>query len=176
MNILIFLLFALFVSSLGVNAVSFSSDFLVNNTIELVAGSSRIYNLYLQNPTDQEIGIKIDYDKTFMKILDYREIYTLAPKEVAYKISFNVTAPNTPGIFQVGYTVSEVEPAGSGGGVPIRLKINRNFNLKIIKNPQKFYINYGYSAYAAIIIAFLLYVFWKNRNKKISTRKRKKFL
>ena len=174
MKLIIFLLFVLFIISLGANAIGFSSDFLVNSTMELMVGTSRIYNIYLQNPTDQEASLKVDYDKTYMKISNYQEIYTLAPKEVAYKISFNVTAPDTPGTFEVGYTVSEVEPAG-GGGVPIRLKINRNFNIKITKNPKQFYINYEYLAYAVIIIAFSAYVFWEKKWKKPKRRKAGKF-
>lgn len=154
----IFLLLAIVILSLKVNAISVASDYLVNNTLELIKGESKIYGIRLQNPTDSEVGIKLDYDQSIMKLADYKEVYILPPQTIGYRISFNVTAPKTPGIYTVGYTVSEVEPSGSGG-LPIRLKINRNFNLKVIEDPNKFHIDYARVAYISIllIIAFALF-------------------
>ena len=140
MRCIIFLLFILVIASFKVNAISVVSDYLANDTLELIRGTSKIYGIRLQNPTENEVGIKLDYDATFMKVIDYKEVYTLAPKEIGRSILFNVTAPKEPGLYRVGYTVSEVEPSG-GGGLPIRLKINRNFNLRIIEDPNKFHIS-----------------------------------
>lgn len=175
MKVAILLLLALVLVSLEVNAIAVASDYLANGTLELIEGSSKIYSIRLQNPTDNEVGIKLDYDKTFMKVVDYKGVYTLQPKETGYKILFNVTALQKPGEYIVGYTVSEVEPSG-GGGLPIRLKINRNFKLKIVKAPNKFHINYDYVAVAVIVLVFLLYAFRKKRAMKHSRAKPKKFL
>lgn len=169
-----FLLF-LAILSLEVSAIAVASDYLVNDTLELIEGTSKIYSIRLQNPTTYEVGIKLDYDKTFMKVIDYKDVYTLAPKETGYRVLFNVTAPKEPGIYKVGYTVSEVEP-DAGGGLPIRLKINRNFNLRVIEDPNKFRIKNEHFAYAAIIFAFLLYIFWKKQSAKRLRRKPRKFL
>lgn len=151
----IFLLLALALASLEAHAISVASDYLVNGTLEVVEGSSKLYSIRLQNPTDYEAGVKLDYDKTFIKVIDYREVYTLQPKETGYRILFNVTAFQKPGTYVVGYTVSEVEPAG-GGGLPIRLKVNRNFNLRIVEDPSKFHINYFLAGY---ILALAIAVF-----------------
>ena len=165
MKSVIFLLLVFILVSLNVNSISVVSDYLVNDTLELMSGESKIYSIRLQNPANYEAGIKLEYDTTFMKVIDYEDVYILPPKTTGYKILFNITAPTKPGLYRVSYTVSEVEPS-SGGGLPIRLKINRIFNLKVIKNPKKFYIGYNYAAYAVVILALLLYFFRRRIFKK----------
>ena len=173
MKSLIILFFVFVALSLGVNAISVVSDYLENNTMILTVGESKIYSIRLQNPTNNEAGIKLDYDNNTMKVLGYYGIYTLAPKETGYRINFNVTAPKQPGLYTVGYTVSEVE-AGGGGGVPIRLKINRNFTMKVIKKPG-FYWTSEYKAYITLASVFIiyaaLYFFWNKNSGKRSKRK-----
>ncbi len=148
---------AILILSLDVNAISVVSDYLANDTMVLMTGTSNMYSIRLQNPTNNEIGIRLDYDKTFMKVIDYQEVYILQPQTTGYKILFNVTAPEKTGLYTIGYTVGEVE-AGGSGGVSIRLKINRNFNLKVIEDPNKFHINYFLLLYVVIlfIVAFVL--------------------
>ena len=151
-----FFLLALAAASAESNAIAVASDYLVNNTLELIRGTSTLYSIRLQNPTDYVVGIAVDYDDSFMKVIDYKDVYILQPKETGYKILFNVTAPNKPGLYSIGYTVGEVEPGG-GGGVGLRLKINKNFNLRVIKDPNRFYLKPDYIAYGAIAAAFLFY-------------------
>ena len=170
----IFLILVMAIACLKVNAISFSSDYLVNDTMVLIEGTSKIYKIVLQNPTNYDIGMKLDYDNTFMKIIEPKEVYILPPKEM-YTVMFNVTAPE-PGLYTIGYTVSEVEPGGGAGGVPIRLKINRNFNLRVVEDPNKFHLNYDYAAYAVIVLAFLFYVFWQRHNAKRKKHKSRRFL
>ena len=64
MRVTIFLLLALAILSLQVNAISVASDYLVNDTLVLISGTSKIYGIRLQNPTDYEVGLKLDYDNT----------------------------------------------------------------------------------------------------------------
>src|SRR3989338_1773820 len=162
----IFLLLALATLSLQVNAISVASDYLTNDTLFLKKGESKIYGIRLQNPTDYEVGLKLDYDNTFMKVIDYKEIYILAPKETGYSILFNVTAPKKLGVYEASYTVSEVEPSG-GGGLPIRLKINRTFNLKVIEDPNRIQINYFNLALAVALLVLAFLLLQKNDKKKI---------
>ncbi|MBI2005646.1 MAG: hypothetical protein HYS80_02685, partial [Candidatus Aenigmarchaeota archaeon] len=77
---IIFLLLVFLTTSLQAKAISVVSDYLVNDTLELIEGTSKIYSIRLQNPTDSETGMKLDYDDTFMKVIDYKEIYILPPK------------------------------------------------------------------------------------------------
>ena len=165
MRCIFFLVLSVLLLSLSSGAVSVVSDYLVNDTLELTKGTSKIYSIRLQNPTDAEVGIKLDYDTAFMKAIDYKEVYTLPPKTAGYKILFNVTAPKEPGLYTVSYTVGEVEPSG-GAGLPILLKINKNFKLKVIKEPSKFHIRYDYVVYALAVLAFLLYAFRKKSTIK----------
>lgn len=173
MKYLIFFLVFLALS-FNAHAIAVASDYLENNTLELIGGASQIYSIRLQNPTDYEAAVKVDFDNTYMKIVDYREVYTLAPRETGYKILFNVTAPEKPSLYSVGYTVSEVE--SGGGGLGLLLKINRNFNLKVIEDPNKFHLNYDYVAYGVIVTIFLIYLFIKKRKIKRSKYKSRKFL
>lgn len=162
---LIFFLLGFVLVILEVHAISVASDYLTNDTLEIVEGNSKIYSIRLQNPTEQEIGIKLDYDTAFMKVIDYKEVYNLPPKTGGYKILFNVTASKKPGLFTVGYTVSEVEPGG-GGGLPIRLKINRNFKLRVIEDPNKSHFNYSSLAFVAILLIIAFFLFRKKRGTK----------
>ena len=130
---LILAVFAL--TSLTANAISVASDYLADDTLELTGGASKIYSIRLQNPNDKEAGVKLDYDSTFMKAKNYQSIYTLPPKTSGYRIEFNITAPKETGLYKIGYTVSEVEPAGSSG-VPVRLKTNKNFYLSVVEGSK----------------------------------------
>ena len=161
----IFLLLALILASLEVHAISVASDYLVNGTLELTEGASKIYSIRLQNPTENEVGVKLDYDAAFLKVVDSKEVYILSPKETGYRILFNVTASKKLGTYDISYTVSEVEP-GAGGGLPIRLKINKNFKLRVIEDPNKTHINYSSLSYAAVLLIIGLVIFSKFLSRK----------
>ena len=164
MKYLIFFLMFLALS-FNVDSIAVASDYLENNTLELIGGTSTPYSIRLQNPTDYEAAIKVDFDDSYMKAIDYREVYTLAPRETGYKILFNITAPEKPGLYSVGYTVSEVESGGSGLG--LLLKINRNFNLRVIEDPNRIQINYFNLAFAAALSALAFLLLQKNHKKKV---------
>ena len=187
MKIIIFILAVIGILSLSVNAISVASDYLINGTLELVEGASKIYSIRLQNPADNEVGIKLDYDAAFMKATDYKDIYIVAQKTAGYRIKFNVTAPQKPGLYTISYTVSEVEPS-AGGALPILLKINKSFKLRVIEDPNRkvsegsnrilsevpnrFSIAYSGLAFAVIllIIVFLLF----RKKKSIKNKKNRK--
>ena len=78
---IIFLFLVFLTIAINANAISVASDYLVNGTMELIAGDSKLYGIRLQNPSDESTGIKLDYDSTFMKAVDYKEVYALAPKK-----------------------------------------------------------------------------------------------
>ena len=169
-------------ASFEAHAISVVSDYLANGTLELTESTSKIYSIRLQNPTDNEVGIKIDYDATFIKVIDYKDVYVLPPRTTGYRINFNVTAPKKTGEYTVGYTVSEVEPS-AGGGLPIRLKINRNFKLRVTEGhvnqieeinklpvyDDKSYpsaVNSPYMVILSIVILFLFGIFIKKKHAK----------
>ena len=165
---IIFLLLAFALVIMQANSLSFVSDSLTNNTMELIDGTSRLYGIRLQNPSDNEIGVKLDYDTEFMKVIDYKDVYVLQPKETGYGILFNVTAPKKTGSYTLGYTVSEVEPGG-GSGLALRVKINRSFTLKIIENPKKIHINYLLVAYVILLIIAMIAIVRKAMgNRKVN--------
>lgn len=172
MKLAIFVLLGIMLS-LNVKALAVASDYLENNTLVLIEETSKIYSIRLQNPDSREIKVKLDYSTGIMKVIDYKEEYILPPKSSA-RIEFNVSAPKydkSNDIFALGYTVHQLT-APSGGGIPFLTKINKNFKLKVIKNPSRFHVNYDYVAYAVIALAFLLYVY---RKKFAKVRKKQRW-
>ncbi|MBS3104651.1 hypothetical protein J4234_00165 [Candidatus Woesearchaeota archaeon] len=164
-------------SSLSAKALAVASDHLEGNTLTLIEGTSKIYGIRLQNPDSSESRVKVDYDGQFMKLLDYREEYILPPQS-STRIEFNVTAPNydkNNDSFTLSYTVHQLS-APSGSGIPFLTKINKNFKLKVARDPNKFYIDYDSAAYLTVILAFLLYIFWKKNKARKGKRKFRKFL
>ena len=176
----IFLIIAL---SLNAKALAVASDYLEDNTLTLMEGSSKIYSIRLQNPDSYEARFKVDYDKQFMKAIDFKEEYVLPPQSTT-RIEFNVTSPKYDeknNLFVVSYTVHQL--SGGSGGTFFLTKISKNFKLKVEKNPDenpskfdvgydyKSYVNYKYAAYAVVALAFMLYVFSKKLLKKNKAQK-----
>ena len=174
---LIVLFLILLVSGLGVKALAVASDYLEGNTLTLIEGSSKIYSIRLQNPDSYESRVKVDYDAQFMKAIDFKEEYILPPQS-STRVEFNITAPKydkNNDLFALSYTVHQLS-GPAGGGIPFLTKINKNFKLKVIQDPNKFHINYDYVTYAVIALVFLLYVFRKKIAMKRKRHKSRKFL
>lgn len=164
MKLIIFISLAVLLS-FSVNALSVASDFLENDTLLLMEGTSKLYGIRLQNPSSGQVYLQITSDNQIAKIVDYEETYVI-PAKSSRSVLFNVSALNLkPGnSYSVGYTVYQL--SGSGSGVGLALKINKNFNVKIIENPDKpdvdkspisGDINYRNAAYIAIILLILIY-------------------
>ena len=179
MRSLIFAFLILILLSGNAYSLAVASDFLEGDTLELAEGASRLYGIRLQNPTEQEIKLKLTYDETFLHVIDYQDEYTIPPK-TNLPVFFNVTAGNAkPGqAHTVSYTVHEL--SGSGSGVPMLIKIAKNFRLKVVKDPNKFYIDdyYKYIPHAAVILLVVYFLLRKEfsskkfgRNKIFKNRK-----
>ena len=176
MRVTIFLLVTI-VLSLNVKALAVASDYLENNVMILEEGASAIYSIRLQNTESYDAAFKVDYDNQFIKTIDFKEQYIVPPKS-SYRIEFNITAPpydhrnENNNLFVIGYTVHQLT-SPAGGGIPFLTKINKNFNVKVVGKPNKFYINYDYVAIGVIVLALLLYILWKE-HKNFGKSKRKK--
>ena len=180
MRLIIFILLIALAFSFNARALGVASDYLENSTLILMEGTSKLYGIRLQNPGLEEIYIKLTYNEDIAKIVDYEEIYKIPPKS-SKSVFFNISSQNSKqGTYTVGYTVHQL--SGSSSGVPILLKINKNFNVNIIENPENKITkdavirNTGsYLAYVAVALALLLYIFgkkvFKYRNRKINKRK-----
>ncbi len=96
-----------------------------------------------------------------------------------YEVIFNVTTENAKvnKEYTGSYTVHQL--SGSGEGVPILIKIAKNFKLKVVKDPNKFYIDDYYKYIPRIIITLIIILFlfkkdWiKNKIFKNMSKKRK---
>jgi len=162
MRVAILILFGVLMS-LNVNALSVASDFLEGGILEVTEGTSKIYGIRLQNTESFETHIKVTYEIEFVNILDYQEEYTVLPKS-AVEVKFNVTAPNynkNNNEFSISYTVHQL--TGSGGGLGFLPKINKNFKMRVIKDPNTFRINYYYIAYGIILLAIVFFIYKKKK-------------
>lgn len=164
---------------LDVNALAVASDYLEGNTLNVTEETSKIYSIRLQNPYDYEIKVGVEYDRGIMQALDFKEEYTLEPKS-STKIEFNVTAPKYikgKDSFTLSYTVYQTSGAG-GGGLGFSPKLSKSFKLRVIKSPDRFYIDPLYITLGVMALAFLLFIYRKNirnlaksRNRIFSARK-----
>jgi len=161
------------ISILDAEALSVASNYLEDNTLKLVEGNSTVYSIRLQNPDNEELRVKVDYDKGFMRAIGFKDEYILQPEETV-RIEFNVTAPKyvkNENIFTLSYTVHQLSGAG-GTGLGFSPKISKGFKLEVLKNPDRFYIDPLYIVYAAMASAFLLFVSKKNIRNLIKNRSR----
>jgi len=145
------------------NALGVSSDFLENNTLELIDGSSTIYGIRLQNPDEEEVNVRLVLNSNTAKIINYKEIYTLSKGKT--EVLFNITAPEDArigDIYGVGYYMEPVSALG-GGGIPIGMKINKDFKVKIIRDTNKFYFE-SWHLFVLVGIILLLIILYRNRN------------
>lgn len=160
-------------------ALAVASDYLQDNTLQLIEGASTIYSIRLQNTGSDETRVKIDYDSALMKAIDFKEEYTLPPKS-STRIEFNVTAPEykkNNNVFALSYTAHQI--AGGGiGGIGFLPKISKNFKLEVLKHPDRFYIDPLYIVFAVIVIVFLgsihrkkIIDLWKRRDKALKNQK-----
>lgn len=139
MRVVSFILFiALF--SPTAYALAVAADHLEGDILLLEDGKSKLYGIRLQNPGEEEIQLQLTYDNTKAEVLDYKEIYAIPPK-TNYPVFFNISSKSFgPGDeFTIGYTVHQLSV--SGPGVPLLFKINKNFKVRITKNPDKFYVD-----------------------------------
>ena len=153
---------------LDVKAIAVASDYLEDGTLELIEGTSTIYNIQLQNPDSYTSKYKVVYDDKYMKAIDFKEEYTLPPKS-SESIKFNITAPKYKkdnNVFTLSYTVHQLS-GGDESGISFLTKINKQFKLKAVKDPDRFHINYFYVVYVIILLIIIFFLFKKSSNRKI---------
>ena len=93
-----------------------------------------------------------------------------------------MTAPEyikNKNVLSLSYTVHQLS-GGGGGGIPFLTKINKQFNLEVIRHPDRFYIDPLYIVFAVIVLVFLGLVnkkkiidLWKRRNQTLKNKRYK---
>lgn len=168
MKLIILIAIALLASAYNAKALGVVQDYLANDTIELNESAYKIYGIRIQNPTEEEIKVKLTYDKSLLKVIEPQEEdeYQIAPKSNR-KIYFNVSAENLKrdDVYEAGFTVHQL--AGSGPGVPVLIKIAKSFKVRVNRNPNKFYADdyYPYLKIGAVIL-ICLYILYRLKFKK----------
>ena len=166
-RLIVLLPFVLLLFSLKAYAIGVSSPYLENNTLQLIKGQSTIYAINLQNPENADINVKISYSSDIAKIIDYKEMYTLPAGKLDTPILFNITASEETKInkiYVVSYSVKPL-PIAAGGTLPMTMSIAKQFNVKIIKDPNRANMRVLWY-YAAFIAILVIIIFILTRLKK----------
>lgn len=168
MKIMVLIMVNLMTAIYDAKALGVVSDYLANDTMELVEGGSRLYEARIQNPGEEPLRVKLTYDPKFLKIIGFQDEYTIPPKS-SMPVKFNITAENAePGTYVVEYTVHQL--SGAGAGLPLLLKVGKNFRLKIKENENAQLENgsarYGPLFGIAMVILLLIFISRKNKKSK----------
>jgi hypothetical protein len=141
-----------------VGAVGIVTDYLNDNTLNLVDGSSTTFKILLQNVDSEELKVRVGIDSDIAQIIDYKDVYTLPPGVSNTPVLFNITSPKNAKVVEI-YTVSyHMEPQSAGGGtVAIGMRMNKDFKVRIIKDPNKLYPE-DYFARAILIAVIIILV------------------
>lgn len=150
-------------------AIGIVSSVLQNNTLELMQGTSITYQIQLQN-TGEETKVRVVSNSEIAKIVDYKEEYTL-PKGVSHTpVMFNITVPENADVgdeYAVNYYVEPL--SAEGGAIRFGIKMNKNFIVKIIENPDKPEASKGNYLYTLVIgsllLVFFLIIYTKKHKK-----------
>ena len=163
-------------------ALGIASDFLVNNTMELEKGESKLYGVRIQNPQLDVKRVVFGFQSDIAKVVDYKEVYEFSEEQRVIPILINITAPKNAHRgqeFTVGYYIEPVEVPGQG--LSIKTRIDKGFTVRI-KEQRWFSFAYSYSyihliiaiyILIAILIAFFLLRKPKKKVKSKSRRKRR---
>ena len=135
-------------------AIGIVTDYLENNTLELMEGTSTTYQILLQN-TEEEINVRVGLDSEIAEIINYEEEYILPAGISHTPIVFNITAPKhakVGGKYVIGYYMEPI--SGKGGAIPFGIRMNKQLIVKITKDPDKSHI--GDYLYMFIIVSIIL--------------------
>lgn len=140
-----------------VTGIGIVTNYLENNTLQIMKGTSTIYEIEIQN-TEEEMKVKLVLQSDIAKVIDYQEEYTL-PKGVSNTpIYFNITTPNNARVgdeYTINYYVQPL--SAKGGNIQFAIALNKNFKVKIIEDPNKPIPKVHF--YQFIIAFFLLVLF-----------------
>lgn len=172
---------ALLIMAAPATAIGVSMPFLENNVLQLAEGHSAQFTIILQNVEESEVAVRLDYasDGNVAGIIDYRQLYMLPAKSLGTKAMFNITAPQKAEIgdvYEVKFTVSPVQ-AQAGGAIGFVGGISRSFKVVIIRDPNKFYLNYYiaetgwlWGIVVLILAGYVAYGVYKRKKKGIWQR------
>ncbi len=163
--------------AVAATALAVSTPFLENNVLQLPEGKSTQFTIVLQNADETDIQANVGYssDSNIAGVIDYKESYLLRTKSADTKLTFNITAPQNAQIgdvYEVRFTVSPAQ-AREGGTIAVLAGISRNFNVLIIRDPNKFYLNYYiaetgwlWGIVALTLVCYLAYAIFKRKKSK----------
>lgn len=168
---------ALLVMASGATAIGVSTPFLEKNVLQLAEGHSTQFTITLQNVEESEVTARLDYssDDNVANIPGYKQLYVLPAKSVDTKATFNITAPEKAKIgevYEVRFTVSPAQ-AQAGGTIALVGGISKSFKVEIIRDPNKFYLNYYiaetgklWGIVALILACYVAYGVYKRKKKR----------
>ncbi|MBR9676280.1 hypothetical protein GOV05_04690 [Candidatus Woesearchaeota archaeon] len=132
---LFFLLILLITSTTSVFGLGVAQDYLENNTLKLMVGQEHTLKIYLQNPEEENIQVKLDVSEDFVNVLDKKEFYNLSPKTYDTTVLLRVTSPNKARIgdsYTVTYSLTPIVEDEGTGMIGMNIKLTRSFDVLIV--------------------------------------------
>jgi hypothetical protein len=118
-------------------AIGIVTNYLENNTLKLMEGTSTLYEMQIQN-TDAEMKVKVGLNSEIAYIIDHKAEYFLPAGVSHTPVYFNITAPLNAKAGDEHVINYYVEPLSTdGGSIQFALRMNKNFKVKIIEDPNK---------------------------------------
>ena len=159
-------------------ALGVSGPFLESNTLDVQDGKATTMQLVLQNTNDEPVltVFALSSEGDIANVIDRQSSYLLPPKSINTVIVLNITAPQGAkigSIYEVKYSFGPVEPS-TGGIIAFAPGISRSFKVKIVRDPDRFYLGYYLKEKGLmwlVILLILIGYVWYGFHKKKSKRK-----
>lgn len=144
----IVLLFSICILATQSSALGVAQDYLENQTLRLMQGSTFDLNLYMQNPEDEVVPVQLLLSSDIAFIVDAQELYNLSPKSYKNGVVIHIEAPEDAQLgkrYLVRYSMIPHQEQSGSGQIGMRMKITRSFTVLIVDEngvgnfPKPFY-------------------------------------
>lgn len=179
-----FILIFLFVFLLSYNVTAFGlvspplDD--TNNSIFVPQDATRTFTLGLQNLDKEDLLVKITIgsEENVAKIIG-EEYVTVPGGSISHPVILELTAPDDAEIsdlYAVSFTATPEEVIGAGS-ISFKIGYSKKFDVKIVKNPEKFYLTDTLEQNKLmwpVLLAIIALAIWFKYNEKSGKKSVKK--
>lgn len=164
------------IASIGIGTLD-----LKDNAVEVMDESSKIIKFTLQNTEKYNLTASVGVNGKTVRIVEPQPaIFNLPPGSLDTTVYVNVSAPPGARIgdeFSASISMGADLEGGGGGTVGVIPSLSRAFNVRIVKNPDKFYLaefltTMGMTVAILAVFALFLFVGLKISLKRVSKRKK----
>jgi hypothetical protein len=136
-RVLYYLILALLVSALMVQAFGISFQYMENDTLKLYPGQNYLFKLTVQNKDPEELKVSVKLDSDIATIAGSENL-TIPPATFDRSVLFNITVPKDAKLNQQYVINYQVAPlVAAEGQIPLTLVYDRSFKVLVVKKPEE---------------------------------------